>query len=71
MPKSMNADAAVVDPQVIARVGVRVEVLEVVDRAEAEAVDDLPEAVALGLGQGAHLLEAGAVHPLAHQHALG
>ena len=51
--------------------GVGVEVLEVVDRAEAEAEHDLAEAVALGLRQLAHLVEAGAVHPLAHEHALG
>ena len=57
--------------QVVAGMGVGVEVLEVVDRAEAEAEHDLAEAVALLLRQLAHLVEAGAVHPLAHQHALG
>ena len=60
---------AVVHQQVVAGMGVGVEVLQVVDRAEAEAEHDLPEAVALGLGQLADLLEAHAVHPLAHQHA--
>ena len=63
--------APVRQQQVVAGVGVGVEVLQVVDRAEAEAEDDLAEAVALRLRQRAHLLEAGAVHPLAHQHALG
>ena len=62
---------AVGHQQVVAGVGVGVEVLEVEDRAEAEAEDDLAEAVALRLRQLLDLLEAGAVDPLAHEHALG
>ena len=49
MPKSRNATRAVPHQHVVAGVGVGVEVLQVVDRAEAEAEDDLAEAVALGL----------------------
>ena len=70
-PEVEERHAAVRQRQVVPRVGVGVEVLQVVDRAEAEAEHDLAEAVALGLRQLAHLVEAGAVHPLAHEHALG
>ena len=50
-PEVEERDAPVGHQQVVPGVGVGVEVLEVVDRAEAEAEDDLAEAVALGLGQ--------------------
>ena len=56
-PEVEEGDAAVRHQQVVAGVGVGVEVLQVVDRAEAEAEDDLAEAVALGLRQGLDLLE--------------
>ena len=46
-PEVEEGDAAVGHQQVVARVGVGVEVLQVVDRAEAEAKDDLAEAAAL------------------------
>ena len=46
-PEVEEGDAAVVHEDVVAGVGVGVEVLQVVDRAEAAAVDDLAEAAAL------------------------
>ena len=46
MPKSRKATRPFVEQQVVARVRVGVEVLELVDRAEVEAEDDLAEAAA-------------------------
>ena len=63
--------ASVRHQDVVARMGVRVEVAQVVDRAKAEAEDDLAEAVALDLRQLADLLEPNAVDPLGDQHAGG
>ena len=63
-------DAAVVEQQVVAGVRVGVEVLELEDRAEVEAEDDLAEAVALLLVELLHLLEAGALDVLGDQHAV-
>ena len=48
-PEVEEGDPPVVHQQVVAGVGVGVEVLQVVDRAEAEAEDDLAEDVALVL----------------------
>ena len=57
-PEVEEGDAPVVHQQVVARVRVGVEVLQVVDRAEAEAKDDLAEAAALLLVELLDLLEA-------------
>ena len=58
MPKSRNATVPSSSQHVVAGVRVRVEVVELVDRAEVEAEHDLREAVALLLVQLLHLLEA-------------
>jgi hypothetical protein len=65
-----KCDAPVVEQQVVARVGIRVEVLQLVDRAEVEAEDDLAEAVAPLLVEALHLLEAHALDVLGDQHAV-
>ena len=57
-PEVEEGDAAVVHQDVVAGVGVGVEVLQVVDRAEAAAEDDLAEAAALLVRQLLDLLEA-------------
>ena len=68
-PEVEERHLALVHQQVVAGMGVGVEVLQVVDRAVVEAVDDLADAVALFLRQIARGLEALAVHPLGHEHA--
>ena len=59
-PEVEEGDPAVVHQEVVAGVRVGVEVLQVVDRAEAEAEDDLAEAAALLVAELLHLLEADA-----------
>ena len=62
-PEVEEGDAAVLHQDVVAGVGVGVEVLQVVDRAEAAAEDDLAEAAALLVRQLLDLLEAHAPRP--------
>ena len=50
-PEVEEGDPAVGHQDVVARVRVGVELLQVVDRAEAEPEDDLAEPVAIGLRQ--------------------
>ncbi len=66
-PEVEEGDAAVVHEDVVAGVGVGVEVLEVEHRAEAAAEDDLAEAAALLVRQLLDLLEAHALDQLGDQ----
>ena len=68
-PEVEEADAAVAEQQVVARVRVAGGAAEVVQGAEEEAVDDLAEAVALGGAQLLDLLEARALEQLGDEHA--
>ena len=68
-PEVDEADAAVVEQQVVARVRVAGGAAQVVERAEEEAEDDLGEAVALGLAEPLDLLEAAALDQLGDEHA--
>ena len=61
-------DLAVIHKQVVAGVGVCVEVLQLVDRAEVEAKDDLPKAAALPPPELLDVVETQALHVLANQH---
>ena len=63
-----EGDAAVGHQDVVAGVGVGVEVLQVVDRAEAAAEDDLAEAAALLVRQLLDLLEVEPLDQLGDQH---
>ena len=63
-----EGDPPVLHQQVVAGMDVGVEVLQVVDRAEAEAEDDLAVDVALVLGQALHRLESLPLDVIAHQH---
>ena len=64
-----EADAVVVEQQVVAGMRVAARAPRVLERAEEEAEDDLAEAVALGLVELLDLLEAAAVEHLGHEHA--
>ena len=68
-PEVEEGDPAVGHQDVVAGMGVGVEVLQVVDRAEAAAVDDLAEAAALLVGELLDLLEADPLDQLGDQHA--
>ena len=68
-PEVEEGDATVLHEDVVAGVGVGVEVLQMVDRAEAAAEDDLAEAAALLVRELLDLLEAEALDELGDQHA--
>ena len=65
-----EGDAAVVQQDEVARMGVAGELAVAVEAAQEEAEDDLPDPVALGLGTGLQLLEARAADELAHEDPL-
>ena len=65
-----EGDAAVGLQQEVARVRVAGELPVAVQAAEEEAKDDLAETVPLGLLGALELLEADALHELAHEHVL-
>ena len=67
-PEVEEGDTAVGHQQVVAGVRIGIEVLQVVDRAEAEAKHDLPEAAALLGVELLDLVELQAVDELGHQH---
>ena len=68
-PEVEEADAAVVEQQVVAGVRVPGGAAQVLERAEEEAEDDLAEAVALLLLERFDGLEAAALEQLGDEHA--
>ena len=67
-PEVEEGDAAVGHQQVVAGMRIGVEVLQVIDRAEAEAKDDLAETAALVVTELLDLVELRTLDELGHQH---
>ena len=68
-PEVEEADAAVVEQQVVAGVRVAADAAHAREQREVEAEDDLAEAVALGLVERLDLAEAAAVEQVGDEHA--